>query len=144
MLSKSCIYAIRSVIFVAQNASIEAKMGFKTVAKGLDLPESYTGKLLQKLTAKNILHSIKGPKGGFYATPQSLKTPIIKIIEVIDGLAYFHTCGMGLKECSDSHPCPLHHDLKVIRDGLFDIYSSRTIGDLMESVNEGESHIVNL
>src|SRR5680860_1088171 len=91
MLSKSCIYALRSIVFIAHNASENSKIGFKEIAQELELPTQYLGKILQQLTKNNIIQSVKGPSGGFYLDEESKQIKIIKIIEVMDGLAYFNT-----------------------------------------------------
>lgn len=143
MLSKSCVYAIRSLVYIAQNGSIESKIGIKAVANELDLPTPYLGKILQQLTRNNIVQGVKGPKGGFYLSNNCKQTKIIKVIEVIDGVDFFNSCGLGLKECSDEHPCPLHDQLKIYRDGLWALYNAQTIADLVTSIEEGDSFIVN-
>lgn len=144
MLSKSCVYAIRSIVFIAQNGSKEQKIGIKNLADELDLPSPYLGKILQKLTGNNVIQGVKGPKGGFYLNESCKQTKIIRIIEVIDGLDFFTKCGLGLKQCSEEHPCPLHNDLKVHRDGLFELFSTKTIADLVDSIKGGNSFIVNI
>jgi len=144
MLSKSCIYALRSIVFLAHNASIDAKIGIKEVAKELELPTHYLGKILQQLSKNNIIQSIKGPNGGFYLNEESKKVKLIKIIEVVDGLSFFTSCGLGLKECSDTHPCPLHDEFKIYRDGLWSLFSSKSIQELVSKLEGGDAFIRNL
>lgn len=144
MLSKSCEYALRSIVFVAKSAEVDAKIGIKSIADALDLPTPYLGKILQKLTRGNILQGVKGPKGGFYLKEECKDVKLIKIIEVMDGLESFHKCGMGMHECSETHPCPLHNDLIVYRDGLWNLYNSKSIRDLVDSLESGSSFIKNL
>lgn len=144
MLSKSCVYALRSIIFIACRASSDSKLGIKAIAEELDLPTPYLGKILQQLTKHKIIQSVKGPNGGFYLSEDNKKVALIKIIEVIDGLSFFNSCGLGLKECSNEHPCPLHDDFKIYRDGLWDLFNSKKISDLVISVKDGESFIKNL
>tara|TARA_R110001592_G_scaffold150576_5_gene376619 strand:- start:4889 stop:5332 length:444 start_codon:yes stop_codon:yes gene_type:complete len=144
MLSKSCVYSLRSIIFIAHNATKEVKLGIKEIAKELDLPEPYLGKILQQLTKHKIIQSVKGPHGGFYLDEDSQKTKILKVIEVVDGLDFFHSCGLGLKECSEEHPCPLHDDFKIYRDGLFTLFTSTSIADLVHKLDNGNAFIRNL
>lgn len=144
MLSKSCVYSLRSIIFIAHNATKEDKLGIKEIAKELDLPEPYLGKILQQLTKHKIIQSVKGPHGGFYLDEDSQKTKILKVIDVVDGLDFFHSCGLGLKECSEEHPCPLHDDFKVYRDGLFNLFTNTSIADLVQKIDRGNAFIRNL
>ena len=129
---------------MAQNASVESKIGIKLIAEELDLPTPYLGKILQKLTGNSILQGVKGPNGGFYLNEECKDTKLIRIIEVIDGLSFFSNCGLGMHECSDEFPCPLHNELKVYRDGLLRLYSTRSVRDLVESLDNGKAFIRNM
>jgi len=144
MLSKSCVYALRSIVFLAHNAALSSKIGIKEIAKELDLPTPYLGKILQQLSKNNIIQSVKGPNGGFYLDENSKQITIIKIIETMDGLEFFTSCGLGLNQCSDSHPCPLHDDFKIYRDGLWNLFNSKSIEDLVSKIEEGDAFIKNL
>jgi len=144
MLSKSCNYALRSSILIACRASIDSKISIKNVAEKLDIPTPYLGKILQKLTKNNIIQSVKGPNGGFYVEEKGKNISIIKIIQVMDGLDFFTTCGLGMKECSDAHPCPLHDEYKVYKEHLWTLFNNKTVADMVGSIKDGESFIVNL
>jgi len=144
MFSKSCIYALRSIVFIAHKASSGSKIGIKEIAKELEIPSHYLGKILQLLTKNKILQSSKGPNGGFYITKKSQQIKIIKIIEAIDGLDFFSNCGLGLKQCSDEHPCPLHEDFKIHRNGLQKLFKNKSILDLVSKLEDGNAFIRNL
>ncbi len=144
MLSKSCIYALRSIVFIAHNASVDSKISIKEIATELEMPVHYSGKILQQLTKSKIILSVKGPNGGFYLNEKLQKTKLTKVIEVIDGLDFFTNCGLGLKECSSEHPCPLHNEFKVCRDGLWELFNSKSILDLVSKIEEGNAFIKNI
>ncbi len=145
MFSKTCIYSIRSILYVARYyCDINNKVGIKEIASELELPTPYLGKILQNLTKNNLIASAKGPKGGFYFTKELLETPIIKIVEHTDGLKMFQSCGLGLKECSDDHPCPLHFDIKPYRDNLAMTLSRKKVKDLITDMELGNSFVKNL
>ena len=144
MLSKSSIYALRSIVFIGHAASVDAKIGIREIAEELELPTHYLGKILQQLAKNEIIQSVKGPNGGFYLDEKSMKIYLISVIEVIEGLSFFQSCGLGLKECSDDHPCVLHDDLKVYRDGLWKLFSSTSIADLVSKLQDGNAFVRNL
>lgn len=144
MLSKSSVYALRSIVLIAHTASIDSKIGIKDLAIELELPVHYLGKILQQLSKNDIIKSVKGPNGGFYLDEKSKKTKLISVIEVMEGIDYFKSCGLGLKECSDDHPCVLHDDLKVFRDGLWKLFNTTTIADLVSKLEDGNAFIRNL
>ncbi|KAA9325673.1 RrF2 family transcriptional regulator [Adhaeribacter soli] len=144
MLTKTTEYALRAMIYLALHASPDKKIGIKEVAQELDIPMAFIGKILQELVRKGLLASTKGPHGGFFLERPARAITIMDVIREIDGLEAFKRCGLGLKKCSDNHPCPLHQDFKIYRDGLARLFSQRTIQDLIASIENGEAFLTNL
>ena len=142
LLTKSSKYAIRAVLYLASKCEPGKRYGVKIVAEELQLPEAFLGKLMQTLVRSKIIASVKGPNGGFFIESASLKLPLISIIEAIDGTETFHSCGMGLKECNDEKPCPIHNDYGPLRDGFLKIISDKTIGEFKEDIKAGRSFVI--
>ena len=65
MLSNSCRYGIRAVIYLASQPICRYKTGIKQISNDLDLPTPFLAKILQQLAKQKILSSSKGPHGGF-------------------------------------------------------------------------------
>ena len=143
MLTKTSEYALRSIVYVAMQAAEGKKIGIKEIAKELELPLHFIGKILQDLVRKGIIASVKGPNGGFYLSRSAREITIMDVVRVIDGVEAFKKCGLGLKHCSDSHPCPLHNDFKNYRDGLASLFSTKTIQDLVQDIHNGQAFIRN-
>lgn len=144
MISKSCKYSIRAAVFIASKAGEGIKLNVKDIAKEIDAPEAFTAKILQILNKHRIITSLKGPYGGFFIDEYQLEQPIINIVNAIDGMAVFRECGLGLKKCSDTHPCPLHHKFAVARESLRDVFQNTTLQHLAQGLKEGTSFIKNL
>ncbi|EMR02955.1 HTH-type transcriptional regulator iscR [Cesiribacter andamanensis AMV16] len=144
MLTKTSEYAIRSLMYIAIHSSETNKVGIKEVASELELPLHFIGKILQDLVRKGIIASVKGPHGGFYLDRPASTITLMDVVRVIDGGEAFKRCGLGMKQCSDAHPCPLHEDFKVYRDGLARVFNKRTIHDLTHEVEAGHAFLTNL
>jgi Rrf2 family protein len=130
MFSKSCEYGIRAAIFIAVESFNGRKTGIKEIARQIDSPEPFTAKILQILVKHQIITSFKGPSGGFFIPVESL--PLIKlatIVSAIDGDKVFKDCALGLKECTEESPCPLHCEFKRIREELEVLLKSTSIED---------------
>lgn len=143
MFSKACEYAIRAVLYIAIKSAEGLKPGFKEIAKEIDAPDPFTGKILQKLVKENVISSSKGPKGGFYLKPENEQIPLMEIVRVIDGKDVFKQCVLGLKECSDKYPCPIHNEVKAFRDKLKDAMQNQHIKDLAKDIGEGKVFLKN-
>ncbi len=118
MFSKTCEYAIRAMIFIAQKSKDGNKVGVKEIAKGIDSPEYFIAKILQDLSKRGLLQSSKGPNGGFYLDHKTSQCTLADIVREVDGDKIFTGCGLGLKQCSETHPCPIHHEFKTLRKNM--------------------------
>lgn len=136
MFSKTCEYAIRAMIFIAQKSRDGNKVGIKDIAKGIDSPEHFIAKILQELGRKGVVQSLKGPTGGFYLDNSGRKTSLATIVKAVDGDDIFSGCGLGLKQCSDRHPCPLHHEFTKIRKDITNMLNKTRVGDLQEELDQ--------
>jgi len=143
MLSKSCEYAIRSVLCIASNqkSKPELRMGLKQLAENLDIPVHFLGKVMQLLTRHGILNSYKGRNGGFFLSEEQQNNSLISIVAVMDGLQRFEHCALGLPSCSSEKPCALHNDFAPVRDGFALALKTHTIASLVESYQNGEIYL---
>jgi Rrf2 family protein len=132
IFSKSCEYAIRAVIFIAHQSRNGKKVSIREVAKGIDSPVHFIAKILQFLSKRNIIQSIKGPNGGFYLDKRAMKQTLEDVVIAMDGTDVFEGCALGLRYCSETRPCPLHEDFKQIRASIRESLQSITIGQFAE------------
>lgn len=136
MFSKTCEYGIRAMIFIAQHSKDEARVGIKEIARGIDSPEHFIAKILQELGRKGIVQSVKGPNGGFYLDEKGRECSLARIVRVLDGEQLFTGCGLGLPQCSEVHPCPIHGEFKTIRAEISTMLENARIGEFSEKLDE--------
>lgn len=134
MFSKTCEYAIRAMIFIAQQSKSDVRVGVKDIAKGIGSPEHFIAKILQDLSRKGLVLSLKGPTGGFYLDNKTLKCTLADIVKAIDGDKLFSGCGLGLEYCSDAKPCPLHHEFKKIREDIYKTLQTTKLGEFHDQL----------
>lgn len=137
MISKSSKYAIRAVTFIASKTEGNRKLSIKEIASEIEAPPAFAGKILQKLTKNKIVTSLKGPYGGFFCEKYQLELQVSEVVKIFDGLAVFEECVMGLHQCSDTHPCPMHFDYIKTRNFILNTFQNTTIGQLAKNFSEG-------
>jgi len=137
IFSKTCEYAMRAVFFVAAKTADGGRVGIKEIATGIDSPEHFLAKILQDLSRRGVIQSAKGPNGGFYVDDVILNMPLSSIVEAVDGNSIFTGCGLGLEQCSEDNPCPIHHDFKSIRNQIQALLKTTKIGEFNEDLNLG-------
>jgi len=138
MFSKTCEYGLRACIFIAAESVKDKRISQKEIAEEIDSPMAFTAKILQKLVRKNIIHSSKGAGGGFYIEKDNLKN--IKFIEIIEALecdSIITGCGLGLKNCSEEHPCPVHEKFKDIKARLIHMFETTTLEEMASGIKDG-------
>jgi Rrf2 family iron-sulfur cluster assembly transcriptional regulator len=140
LLSNSCRYGIRAVIYIASRQKTAGNAGIKAISESLKLPTPYLAKILQQLAKHKILNSSKGPHGGFAMLKDPKKVTLLDIIEIIDGDDFFRNCVIHNGTCASVDekrlPCPLHDDYGILREGLVNLFKKRTIYDLAKKASE--------
>lgn len=138
MLSATCKYGIRAVIFIALQPDQKANSGLRQIADELKVPQPYLAKILQILSKKKILSSTKGPHGGFCLLKPAADLTLMDIIEAIDGGEFFDSCYVTGKKCNFDHPdegvCVLHNELREEKMRLSSFFRSKTVEALVQQV----------
>lgn len=107
IFSNSCQYAIKSCIYLAKKGT---KTDVIEIAEYIDSPAHFTSKILQKLAKKHIISSAKGRSGGFYLSEEQYHNLTIRdVCNAFDDEKKLPICILGLSECNDKNPCPVHH-----------------------------------
>lgn len=136
MLSKTCEYALRAMIYVAQQSRNGQMVNIKEISKNIGSPELFIGKILQGLSKQGFLQSSKGRYGGFYISEKDAKRSLADIVIAVDGDKVFRGCGVGLEYCSEKKPCPVHNSYKKVRAELYDIYKKATLNQFKDTGNQ--------
>ncbi len=138
MFSKACEYGIRATIYIAMQSLQGNRVNLKDISTEIDSPVAFTAKILQQLAKNNIVESVKGPTGGFQIDKKDIDSiKLIQIVSAIDGDKIFNGCGLGLKECNEDFPCPVHFQFKEVRDNLKKMSSETSIYELATGLEVG-------
>lgn len=132
LYSKSCEYAIRALLHsvpTLQHPYFTARQ----VCRKAKIPEPFTRKTLQELVQKGFLKAATGPGGGYALTRPPKEVTILSIIRAVDGPAVYEECVMGLPQCDDARPCPMHDTWKATRSHMLGGLRSKTLQDLINT-----------
>jgi Rrf2 family iron-sulfur cluster assembly transcriptional regulator len=131
--SKSSEYAIRAAIHIAQLPDGEYAMA-KNIAQDEEIPAPFLAKILQEMARKGVLHSVKGPSGGFCLKKKASDIRLLDIVGAIDGLDQFKRCAEGYSECSSKSACALHDNWIVLQSRIMDYLERNTVGSIVKSI----------
>lgn len=144
MFSKACEYALRATIYIAQQSAQGQRLSVDEVADNIDAPRSFTAKILQQLNKGNIISSVKGPNGGFYMAEDQVALPVWDVLVTMNEDERLIKCVIGLNECSDRKPCPMHDRYKFIKQQLTELFKEKAIKDLAKETGKKKVFIRNI
>lgn len=131
MLSNTCKYAVRALIYLAKFSKEEKMIGIKKISEDLKLSSPFLGKILQNLVKQKLLVSTKGPNGGFALAKLSSQITLWDIVTRVDGEEFFTNCLIRLEPCrthDSSKPlCPVHAQYDRLRNEIGRFYQGTTL-----------------
>lgn len=138
MFSKACEYAIRATTYVAVQSLKSERASLKAIANEIGSPVAFTAKIMQQLVRNDIMYSVMGPTGGFQMDKERIdEIKLSEVVNAIDGDAIYRGCGLGLKECDASRPCPVHDKFAKVRDDLQEMLEGTSIYELATGLEIG-------
>jgi Rrf2 family transcriptional regulator, iron-sulfur cluster assembly transcription factor len=143
MLSNSCRYGIRAVIYLASRYPEKNNIGIKEISGDLELPTPFLAKILQQLAKHKILNSVKGPNGGFSLLKKPESITMMDIIKIIDGEDLFKNCIIHDGSCAEvkraKKTCPVHDDYSELRANIIRLFREKTIAELSKTAGGSEN-----
>ncbi len=142
MFSKACEYGLRATTYISMRSLEGRRVSLKEIAENIDSPIAFTAKVLQVLSKKNIIESVKGIHGGFEITRTQMdKLKLSDVVNAIDGNTIYEGCGLGLKKCSADKPCPVHDRFVDIRNGLREMLENTSLYEMTDGLEMGATFL---
>ncbi len=100
---------------------------------GVPLP--YLAKILNRLARHRLVRSKRGPSGGVMLGRPASRITVGDIVDAMGGTPEAKQCLLGLADCSDHSPCPVHENWKSIRQILNQALHQKSVSDLVQARN---------
>lgn len=125
-----CEYALRALSHLAVYGE-GRPVQVKDIADTESIPRHFLAKILNQLTYKGLVKALRGPGGGFLLTRPADEILVRDVIESIDSYeAIRRRCVLGLDECSDEAPCPMHDSWKRFRETFLGGIGGLTLAEM--------------
>lgn len=142
MFSKACEYGIKATLHIAAESQSGHLATLKDIAKAIDSPVAFTAKILQQLAKSQVIFSVKGAAGGFGINQKQMAgIKLGHIVKAIDGDGIYKQCGLGLKNCNETKPCPVHNQVKQIRGEMKVMLDKVTMEEMLSGLNAGKTFL---
>lgn len=83
-ITRSTGYALLAAGYIAKHHREKTVLS-QDISNEYDIPLEYLLKILQQLVRANVLHSKRGPRGGFSLAKPPNKITMLEIIEAVEG-----------------------------------------------------------
>ncbi len=113
----------------------------RDVAEAEEIPYPFLAKLVGQLVQGGFLDSFKGPTGGVRLAMPPHRISVLDVLECVDGENTFRGCFLGLPDCSDDSPCPMHDDWGKLRARLVERLDRATVADLAKTLKAKKAKI---
>ena len=137
MFHKETEYALRGLVYIQAQNFEGHRPGIAEIAKQIDAPHFYTGKILQRMVRQGFIESQKGKGGGYFFDNKKPDLSLRQLIIATEGDKLFCGCGFGLKHCDDNNPCPLHDKFSFVRDALNQLVMGENVQSLAQKTKGG-------
>lgn len=142
MFSKACQYGIKASVYIASQSAMGIRTSLKDIAFNINSPEAFTAKILHQLAKQNILHSLKGPTGGFEIPKgRAAAIKLSDIVSAIDGVSIYEGCALGFDSCDALQPCPMHNKFVGIRNDLKQMLENTSLLELANDLDGAGSFL---
>ena len=131
LITKNADYSIRAMLFMAKKPGIIYSVA--GLSKNLGIPKPYLRKLLQIMSAKGLLLSLKGKNGGFRLTGNYLELSVSDILSAFNSHLKMTDCVIRGKICPNKRSCPLRIQVNIIEKEVL----SKIKGIKIESLMKG-------
>ena len=95
-------------------------------------------KVLQVLARRKLVRSFKGARGGYELARPARQITLLAMVTATDGDALIRNCVLGLPQCNEEQPCPLHETWKGVRAEVTRMLEQTTLADLARIASRKE------
>lgn len=130
MLTQTADYALRALIYLAHSEE-DGYHQTRDLAKSLNVPANYLGKILQQLGHKEIVESQRGMNGGFRLARLPEQVRFYDVIAALDLLPKDPDCPL-LTGGRQIELCTLHRRFAAVTTHYIKFLKDTTLADVMQ------------
>jgi Rrf2 family nitric oxide-sensitive transcriptional repressor len=133
-LSEAASLAFHTAALLAQRP--DRLVSSREMARTLGASENHLSKVLQRLVHAGIVHSTRGPSGGFRIRSSWQRIRLMDIYEAIEGPITPTRCFLNLPVCRGNR-CPLGAIVHKTNEAMKKCLSGTTLAEMARSFRPG-------
>lgn len=103
-----------------------------TVAEKTGIALPTVSKVLKLLNEAAVIHSVRGPSGGYRLVKAPVQINLAEIIAAVDGKPALTECCQPDHGCVHDSHCALRHNWRLINQVVIQVLSQFTLADLTQ------------
>ncbi len=136
-ISEAASLATHSMVFLAANP--EKTHSTREIADALLASEAHLSKVLQRLSRSELVHSVRGPRGGFRLVKPGDQIRLLEVYEAIEGKVAEIHCLLNSKVCNGGG-CVFGGFLESTSRRFREYLADTTLSDLAHLCRRQENH----
>ena len=128
MLSQTATYALQAMAFLAGRKD-DGPILSQTISQEMKRPKNFLSKIMNRLVQEGLVHSIRGPGGGFVLAKDPSDISMRDVVSPFMKLNDYKQCFLSIKKCNGS--CALHPRWKGIADQIESMLDQTTIDKVL-------------
>ena len=130
LIRRKTDYALRCLVDMAE-AGQDQVVSVHALAQREDIPEDLLQKIMQKLSAAEIVLARRGRSGGFSLARAPDKITVLEVFETLQGTFALNRCFLGADRCRHQEVCWLRNKLLAIQEEMVAFFRGVTVADLV-------------
>jgi Rrf2 family protein len=134
-ISRRAEYALRALLLIAKDQN-ERIHQIQELSERGNIPVKFLEQILLSLRNEGLLTSKRGVGGGYSLRKRPSDIVVLDIIELLDGPIAPLPCALERPGepcgCPDPTRCPLRPLMRQAREMIRDLFSSKTVQDLLD------------
>ncbi|HPT41038.1 MAG TPA: Rrf2 family transcriptional regulator [Candidatus Gastranaerophilaceae bacterium] len=135
-ISEAASIGLHAMTYIAFHSNEPACT--KDIAINFNVSVNHLSKVLQRLVKAGLLHSVKGPLGGFELTKKCEEITFLEIYEAIDGKLNEGCCLFGKKACG-ADKCIMGDFLNKTNKSVREFFGNKKLSDFCNQKKELEN-----
>lgn len=134
-LTRKSDYAL---VTLAELSSLDGnRCSAACIAQAIDAPESLIRNVLKDLTRAGLLHSVRGPFGGYMLAREPNRISVLEVVEAVDGPISLARCCREHETpqthgCIHSPRCRIQRGMRLMHEGVLDVLRAVSVSDLID------------
>jgi Rrf2 family protein len=130
-LTRAGEYAVRCVLYLSSQGQ-GVVCNRKIIAKSMDIPDQFLGKIAQQLSHAGIIEIVQGSKGGLRLVVPPQRISLLDVVEAVIGEIYLNDCIIRPESCNRSNACAVHVVWEKARNQLRETLRKATFARLLK------------